>query len=126
MEQLNQIEVPLQMKRRGVETKLIIGGQRPGKADPEILQTIANARHWYEALKTGAFKSIGEIVKRSHMNKSEVSRTLPLAFLAPSIVKDCIDGKHPEDLTAEVLRRRASRLPSVWQEQRTYLGFTTT
>jgi len=126
MEQLIQIEVPLQMKRRGVETKLIIGGQRPGKADPEILQTIANARHWYEALKTGAFKSIGEIAKRNHMNKSEVSRTLPLAFLAPSIVKDCIDGKHPVDLTADVLRRRASRLPSVWQEQRTYLGFTTT
>ena len=126
MEQLIQIEVPLQMKRRGVETKLIIGGQRSGKADPEILQTIANARHWYEALKTGAFKSIGEIAKRNHMNKSEVSRTLPLAFLAPSIVKDCIDGKHPVDLTADVLRRRASRLPSVWQEQRTYLGFTTT
>ena len=126
MEQLIQIEVPLQMKRRGVETKLIIGGQRSGKPDPEILQTIANARHWYEALKTGAFKSIGEIAKRNHMNKSEVSRTLPLAFLASSIVKDCIDGKHPVDLTADVLRRRASRLPSVWQEQRTYLGFTTT
>jgi len=85
MEQLIQIEVPLQMKRRGVETKLIIGGQRPGKADPEILQTIANARHWYEALKTGAFKSIGEIAKRNHMNKSEVSRTLPLAFLPPNL-----------------------------------------
>lgn len=126
MDQLIQIGASLKMKRRGVETKLIIGGNGTSEADPEVLQTIANARQWYESLKTGAFKSIGEIAKRNHLNKSEVSRILPLAFLAPSIIKDCIDGKHPVDLTADGLRRKASRLPSGWQDQRTDLGFTTT
>jgi DNA invertase Pin-like site-specific DNA recombinase len=125
-EKLIQIEAPLQMKRRGVETKLIIGGQRTGDADPEILQTLANAAQWYEALKTGAFRSIGEISKTNDMDTGDVSRTLPLAFLAPSIVKDCIDGKNPADLTADALRRKASRLPLAWQDQRTYLGFTAT
>jgi site-specific DNA recombinase len=77
-------------------------------------------------LKTGALASIGAIAKTNDMDAAEVNRSLPLAFLAPSIIKDCIDGKHPVDLTAENLRRKTKGLPLGWPNQRTYLGFTAT
>ena len=57
------------------------------------------------------------------MDKGDVSRTLPLAFLAPSIVSDIIRGQHPVDLTADTLRRKTAHLPLDWNEQRPFLGF---
>lgn len=114
---------PLEMKRRGVETKLIIGGQALGEPDPEFIKLIALARAWYEGLKTGAHKTIGDIAKAEGLDIGDVSRTLTLAFLAPTIVKDFLNGKHPADLTVDHLRRKSSRLPLSWTEQCAYLGF---
>ena len=56
------------------------------------------------------------------MNESEITRVLPLAFLAPDIVRAILDGRHPEDLTAERLKRFAP-LPTDWEAQRRTLGF---
>jgi len=48
------------------------------------------------------------------VDNGDVSRTLPLAFLAPSLVHDIIKGQHPVDLTPRDVRRKASRLPLDW------------
>ena len=57
------------------------------------------------------------------MDKGDVSRTLPLAFLAPSIVSDIISGQHPVDMTSDSLRRKTAHLPLDWNDQRQFLGF---
>ena len=56
-------------------------------------------------------------------DRNEISRYLPLAFLAPDIVEKILKGLQPVDLTAEKLRRLGS-LPYQWDEQRAVLGFT--
>lgn len=122
IDQTITLSYPLKMKRRGVETKLIIGGVTLGQADPDLINLIAKAREWYDGLKAGGYKSIYQISKSERMDKGDVSRTLSLAFLAPSIIKDFLAGNHPVDLTAEGLRRKASRLPLCWNEQRLFLG----
>ena len=70
---------PLQMKRRGVETKLIIGGVALGQPDPELIKLIAKARDWYAGLKTGRYKSIKDIGATHILDNGDVSRTLSLA-----------------------------------------------
>ncbi len=50
-------------------------------------------------------------------------RILPLAFLAPDIVKAILDGRQPVALTAESLRRLPA-LPTDWDAQRRLLGFS--
>jgi hypothetical protein len=113
------------MKRRGIETKLIIGGQPLGQPDSELIKTIAKARHWYEGLKTGRLSSIGDIRTTEKMDGGDVSRMLPLAFLAPSIISEIISGNHPVDLTPRELMRKAARLPLNWEDQHSFLGMKT-
>lgn len=118
------LEHSLTQKRRGVETRLIIGGSPINTPDPKLLETIAKARDWHEKLTTKQYTSLKDIAVHTAMDKAEVSRILPLAFIAPSIVRDILAGHQPIDLTADVLRCKSSNLPLCWNEQRTYLGFS--
>ncbi len=107
------LTVPLQMKRRGVETRLIIGGgdKANTEIDANLLRTIARAHVWFEGLKTGSFTSINEIAVVECIPASEVSRQLPLAFLAPGIVDTIFQGRQPAgrpDCQSHVAHRRAS------------------
>jgi len=47
-----------------------------------------------------------------------VRRIFSYAFLAPDIVEAILDGRQPQDLTLEKLRKK---LPMSWAEQRTML-----
>jgi DNA invertase Pin-like site-specific DNA recombinase len=116
--------VPLVLKRRGVETMLVIGGTQEPKASPDqhLIRTIARARAWFEDLKSGAVASINDIAARVQLPASEVSRQLPLAFLAPSIVSAILAGRQPVDLTAKTLMRLPD-LPLDWSAQFRRLGF---
>jgi len=118
-----KLEYTLQQKRRGIESKLVIGGQVLGEPDKELILIIAKARSWYDGLKTGAHKSINDIAALENMDKGDVSRALPLAFLAPSIISDIISGQQPVDMTKDSLRRKTAHLPTNWSEQRQFLGF---
>jgi len=118
-----RLEYTLQQKRRGVESKLVIGGKVLGEPDTDLIRIIAEARSWYDGLKSGEHTSINDIATYENMDKGDVSRTLPLAFLAPSIVSDIISGQHPVDMTPDSLRRKTAHLPLDWNEQRQFLGF---
>ena len=77
------IEVPLQMKRRGVEAKLFLGADQVVDAvpDPNLVELIANAHRWLDALTKGGVDSIAELAARENLDANEISRMLPLAFL---------------------------------------------
>jgi len=113
----------LQQKRRGVEFKLIIGGRALNTPDTKLTKTIAQARHWYEQLKTEKRSSVQDIALSENIDASDVSRTLPLAFLAPDIVHDIITGNQPVELTTDSIKRKTAHLPNDWSDQRSYLGF---
>ncbi|MCH7959900.1 MAG: hypothetical protein IID08_07205 [Candidatus Hydrogenedentes bacterium] len=49
-------------------------------------------------------------------------KLLPLAFLAPDIVDEILDGRQPAMLTLEDLTK--TKLPLNWEQQRTIYGFT--
>lgn len=63
------------------------------------------------------------VAKAVSLPASEVSRILPLAFLAPDIVRAILAGDQPVTLTAERLKRVPS-LPCDWTAQRLMLGFS--
>lgn len=120
--ELIDLSYPLEMKRRGIETKLIIGGQSIEAPDQDLIKLIATARSWYAGLKDGTYPSPGSIAEIENVDRSDISRTLMLAFLAPSIVKDILMGRQPADLTVRKLRRLSGNLPLDWPEQRVFLG----
>ncbi len=119
------IDLPLRLKRRGVEAKLVVGGDTNSvpKREPALINLIAKAHRWCDQMTDGSTPSITELAVCENEDRNEISRRLPLAFLAPDVVEKILKGIQPVDLTVEKLRRLGS-LPYRWDEQRAVLGFT--
>jgi site-specific DNA recombinase len=117
------LDVPMQLRRRGAELKLVLAGDhaRAGSPDPNLIAAIAQGHRWFEELRSGDITSIADLVRRHGVHQADVSRILPLAFLAPDIVEAILDGRQPVELTAARLKR--IRLPNAWADQRRVLGF---
>ena len=114
--------IPLEMKRRGLEIRLVIEGEsaRAARSDPALLKAIARSHRWFHELASGRTASIKEIAKREGVYDSYVKRLIPLALLAPDIVQSICYGLQPATLTAEALKRTA-QLPLEWTKQRQIL-----
>jgi site-specific DNA recombinase len=65
--------------------------------------------------------SLEAIADRERVSARYVSRLLPLAFLAPDIVDQILQGRHPADLSAARLTNRLD-LPLDWAHQRELIG----
>ena len=114
-------DIPMKMKRRGVEMRLIVGGAIQAKVDQKLLNTIVRAHKWFNDLVSGRVRNMAEIALQEGIDKSYVSRVMALAFLAPDITESIIAGRQPADLSAEKLIRRID-LPLDWEQQRLLLG----
>jgi len=118
-----KIEVPMEMRRRGIESRIILSPNNTSSPDEKLINLIADTQHWFEQLTSGIAISVREIANHNGIDESDVSRFLPLAFLAPKIVEIILAGKQPPELTVEKLKRIKS-LPVSWKEQYQKLGIT--
>jgi hypothetical protein len=114
---------PMQLKRRGVELRLIVGDHKRSAAivDLALLKVVARAHRWFDQLSSGQARSLAAIAAREGLGVRYVGRLIRLAFLAPEIVESILEGRQPSTLTAEALTRRIE-LPLSWCAQRTALN----
>ncbi len=119
------ITVRIALRRRGVEAKLVIAdsGKTQGQTDPQLCRLVARARLCFDQLASGEIPSVRIMAEHNGSHESDISRTLPLAFLAPDIVEAILDGRQPVELTAESLKRLRT-LPTDWDAQSRLLGFS--
>jgi site-specific DNA recombinase len=114
--------VPMQMKRRGVEMRIVLeGDSNPARVDLPLLKAVARARRWADELKSGNVRSIGELARREGIDGRSVRRRIPLGFLAPRIIEAIAEGRQPVELTVEALTRLID-LPLLWSAQQQTLG----
>ena len=106
--------IPFQFRKRGVETKLIIGNGQGRAVDETLIRNIAKAHQYFDALKQG--QTFEEIAASENLSKRRILQVVELAFLAPDIVKSIMQGDQPVGLTAKWLG--LNPLPSDWQAQR--------
>jgi hypothetical protein len=115
-------DFPMRLKRRGVETRIILeGDSAPGPVDVPLLKAIARAHRWTSDLLSGRVKSIRELAKGEGMNRRSVQRLLRLGFLSPRLVEAITEGRQPPDLTVIKLTRRID-LPALWNAQERLLS----
>jgi len=114
--------VPLMMKRRGVELRLVIQNEQPSKSKVDIvlLKYIARAHQWFDELVSGEVKSLTAIATRGGLNYRFVGKIVRLAFLAPEIVEAIAEGRQPPELSTELLTKRVG-LPLDWRDQKRLL-----
>jgi hypothetical protein len=110
--------VPFRMKRRGVETRIIMamGDDLPRRVDPALLKAVARSKAWFEELASGRVRSLSDIARREKIAPRYVERLSRLSFAAPRIVEAICQGRQPADLNAETLLNRID-LPLEWSAQ---------
>ena len=72
---------------------------------------------------SGEVASVRAIAQRENIYETEVSRILPLAFLAPRIIEAILDGRQAEELTVKSLKRLGP-LPSDRETQQKLFRIT--
>ncbi|MEM7461496.1 MAG: recombinase family protein [Pseudomonadota bacterium] len=118
------IRLPIQLRRRGVEARLVLT-EKPNSyssLDPNLIRLLGQAHSFFDKLSSGECKTISELAHITGSNAAEISRILPLAFLAPEIARAIMSGRQPVELTAEALKR-LDHVPYLWKDQHTKLGF---
>ena len=67
------------LKRRGVEAKLVVGGDNAMAVEPEenLIEAIATALKWFADLQSGDAASVLELADRHNVDRSHISHTLP-------------------------------------------------
>jgi site-specific DNA recombinase len=119
-----ELDLPMMQRKRGVEKKLILLGpqQQHPRPDANLIKAVAQGRCWFDKIRHGEVGSAREIAETENVDSGDMTRALPLAFLAPDIVEAILDGRQPAYLTSFKLKR-VKNLPSSWSEQRRLLGF---
>jgi site-specific DNA recombinase len=115
--------VPLQIKRRGVELRLVLKGEATAvrRTDPALLKAVSRGHRWFAELASGRAASTIELAKREGLNDSYVRRLVRLKFLSPTIIEAICAGWQPADLTAQKLTR-GSDVPLGWCDQQRAIG----
>jgi site-specific DNA recombinase len=115
------LSVPARLKRAGLGKRMVIEGARSGAPDEALVKLVVKAFALRDKLLAGDGISIDELSAREKLTGSYATRLLRLTFLAPDLVRDVLDGRHPPTLTANNLMAD-TRLPLTWSEQRLRLA----
>ena len=116
------VRVPISIRRRGGRRLVlapdgtdITSASIHRHIDNAIIKAIARAFRWCEMLENGTHATIAEIADAEKINESYVGRVLRLTLLAPDIVEEILDGRHPGEMTLAFLMRPFA---VKWPEQR--------
>jgi len=118
------VEIPFHTRRRGVEAKIVIGNEPSGLSQPDmhLIGVITRSHDWWQRMTTGEDWTVDRLAKDAGINACEVTRYLPLVFLAPDIIEAIIEGRQPVELNIEKLKKLGP-IPMDWDAQRQLLGF---
>jgi len=118
MEQTIDVQVPIRIARRGIETKLVIAREHPARisTDLNLTELVTKAHYWFDLLSSGECQSVREIAQRERVDESDVSRSIVLAFLAPGLIEKIMAGRRSSHLTANRLKRM-SEVNWKWDKQ---------
>ncbi|MGC4026322.1 MAG: recombinase family protein [Mesorhizobium sp.] len=114
----------MSLRRRGVETRIVLNGAVGAARAPDksLIDLVAKAHIYLDELSSSACATLTEIAGSHRTPLSEISRVLPLAFLSPGMIEAIATGRQPVDLNTQRLLR-LGQLPASWSEQESILGF---
>ncbi|WP_457939409.1 recombinase family protein [Mesorhizobium sp. 10J20-29] len=111
-----EINLPIRLKRRGNEMRLVIEGENQShNPDPHLVRMVASAHIYLERMIENPELGTSGVAEQFGIHRVDVGRVLPLAFLAPRLIDQILSGNQSADLSARQLARQD--LPLLWSEQ---------
>jgi site-specific DNA recombinase len=105
--------------RKGIDRAPQAGNAIDPREREVLLQAIARARGWVDAVLTNRADSFEAIAACEAIGERHVRRIAPLAFLSPRIIQAIADGMAPSGLTVSSL---TLSLPYGWAAQERMIG----
>ncbi|MFN4091441.1 MAG: recombinase family protein [Brevundimonas sp.] len=106
---------------RGTANGAVLRADGCGRApDMAMLKLLSRASAWFEEIASGRVASVGALARREQLSACYVGNVMELAFLAPDLKREILEGRHPVGLTAMTLRSLCP-LPPCWRRQRILL-----
>ena len=113
------IRVPMQLRTRAGRKEIVLPTDAATTADvgprSPLVVALARAYHWQRMIDSGEVPGVEAIAARLGLDRTYVSRMLPLTSLAPDIIEAILRADEPDGLSLEKLRKN---LPVRWDEQR--------
>jgi DNA invertase Pin-like site-specific DNA recombinase len=108
----------IRMKHRQGAVIIEAPGEAPAaqRIDRALLRAVVLARTWANQLAGGEVGSVKELACRNGLCEHYMARLMPLAFLAPDLTTQILEGRQPQAVSLGALTRRP--LPLDWCEQR--------
>jgi hypothetical protein len=103
--------------------RLVVENGARSEVQAGLVSLLREAFSLRTALLAGSDDSIEAMTQRVGMGKGQLTALVRLSYLAPDIVRDCLEGRQPIDLSPTRLLKLGKDLPLDWTEQRAYLGF---
>jgi site-specific DNA recombinase len=124
-ENIIQIFVPLQIRKRGGAAMLILpqGQSQAKNFDDKLLKAFAKAYQWKTIIKDeeNDTNSLADIARLENISTPHVTKIYRLNFISPKIVEAIIDGAaHRELRLQDIFAKKSS---DIWQEQEEKFGF---
>ena len=114
-------EISVTLRRRGNGTRLVIDSTltQHREPDPALIDLVARAHLYLGKLTSSSDTSIADVAKTHGVDRADVGRILPLAFLSPEILNAILTGGQSLPASARHLAR--TDLPMIWARQATVL-----
>jgi site-specific DNA recombinase len=107
------ISVPFTLRRRGVETRLVLNGASGRAPDTVLIRRILRATGWAGKIKAG--QSFVAIAEGESITPEYISQNIGLAFLSPKILTAISEGRQRPDVSAYQLSK--VKIPASWPDQ---------
>jgi hypothetical protein len=101
---------------RNSTTLIRSGAPVPAKLDRSLVRAIVMARAWAKRLDAGEHNSIKALARAEGLCHLYTAKLMPLAYLAPDLVAQILEGRQPRTLTLTALI--SMPLPRDWAGQR--------
>jgi hypothetical protein len=101
---------------RNSTTLIRSGAPTVTKVDRSLVRAVVMARAWVKRLEAGEPNSIKGLARNEGICVLHTAKLLPLAFLAPDLVAQILEGRQPRTLTLTALI--SEPLPLAWAHQR--------
>jgi len=112
--------LPAALGRPKSRLSLVVPGADRPAPDRSLVAAVAQARDWFEELRSGRQTSLAGVAAARGVSELYVRHLIGAAFLAPDIVARIFEGRQPAHLTAARLRELLP-LPDDWDAQRALL-----
>lgn len=88
-----------------------------GGPDLAMVKLIGRGMRWFNELLNDRDATIAAIARREGFSACYVGTVMELAFLAPDLKQEILEGRHPRGLTSGLLKSLCP-LPPCWKKQR--------